>query len=473
MRKLLWTLAALLGCIAVGLAVCLATFDADRYRPLILKHLEEALGRPVQLERVSLGLRHGAALELKGLAVFDSPPSSTSALKSEPALRVDVASAVVRLAPLLRRRVEVSSIVLVRPRIRLVRDARGRLNLFGVAAAASPAAPARPSLSPGRPAGRPRASQTEAAVSFAIASVRIEDGSMHWTDATQYPPTDLWLRRLDVTARSVALGSPIDLELRGALGAEAPNVHLSGTLTPPAAAHPGSLERLRLSVERLPLEVVAPASEAGEPQLRGLLTLTAEGEVPSLDPAVLARAARASGRVQLSQAVILNLNILREVFSRLAMLPGLVERLQARLPVDYRAKLAAKDTVLAPIDAPATLADGALRFANFEVRTEALSILGVGAVGLDGTVRAPVRLRIEPAFSEAIIRSVNELQALTNAKGELELPGTLQGKLPHVLFVPDVQHVASRVIVNTAADLLGQFLDRALDRGENEPALSP
>ena len=426
MKKLLWTLAALLGFVILGLAIFLVTFDADRYRPLILRKLEEAIGRPVQLDRVSLGLRQGIALELKGLAVFDDPTAA-----GEPALRMDAASAVVRLAPLLSKRVEVSSVMLLHPQIRIFRDAQGQVSLFGLAAAASPAA-----------ASQQRAPEDETAVSFAVDSVRIENGSLHWTDAASHPPADLWLKRLSVTARNIAPGQPLDLELSGALGGDVPNLRLSGRLTPPAASHPGSLDRLELSVTRLPLKAVAPPVAADAPQLQGLLTLAFEGAVPTLEPSAALRTATGSGRVELTEAVVVNLNILREVFNRLAMIPGLVETLQARLPADYQAKFDAKNTVLAPIDLPVTVDGGALRFTNLEIRTETLSILGLGTIGLDGTVNVPSRLRIEPAFSEAIIRSVNELQALANAKGELEIPGTIQGRLPHITFVPDVKYVA-------------------------------
>jgi hypothetical protein len=117
-------------------------------------------------------------------------------------------------------------------------------------------------------------------------------------------------------------------------------------------------------------------------------------------------------------------------------------------------------------------------------------------------------LQIDPQFSEAIARSVEELRTLANAQGALELPVRLQERTPYV--APDMQYVASKVITATAvhaidkllrrgesdepepsgtgqtlpegaapsaepdpedpADLLGQFLNRALERRNPEPA---
>jgi len=71
-------------------------------------------------------------------------------------------------------------------------------------------------------------------------------------------------------------------------------------------------------------------------------------------------------------------------------------------------------------------------------------------------------LRIEPALSEALIKSVNELRGLANSRGELELPLTVQGRLPRVTVLPDLNYVASKVVATTVQDLLGEVLRKNL-----------
>ncbi|MBI3330655.1 MAG: AsmA family protein [Candidatus Omnitrophica bacterium] len=454
MKKILAILAVLVLAGLVVLGVFLATFDANRYRPLIVRELERTLGRPVRLEGISLGWRRGIALQCAGFAIFED-----AAARGEPLIQVETASALVRLRPLLRKEVRVSSVVLHRPRIRVSRDAQGNVNLLGLAAAAAPAGAARPAAGP-----------RESAVSFNVASLRVTDGTLRWTDAVAQPPADLQLDRVDVTVTNIAPGQPMAIEMRGALASESPNVRLSGRLTlprpsgrggrgRPAPASGGSLEEMRLAIERLPLEAVLPAS-AGSPQLRGTLTLSLEGSAPTLDPSQALRAASGRGTVKLDDAVIANLNVLRTVFEKLAMIPGLVEQLEARLPESERAKLTATDTVLEPIDLAVTLQEGVLRFGDLRVQTDAFGLSGDGRVGLDGTVDVRSTLRIDPALSAALIRSVNELQGLANAQGELELPLAVQGQAQRLAVLPDLQYVASKLLATKAIDLLGKVLKR-------------
>lgn len=457
MKKLLLAVFVVGALLVAGVAIVIATFDADRYRPQLISQLESALGRPVKLDRIALGWQGGLAVQLQGLAIYEDV-----AKQLEPPIQVDSAQALVRLWPLLRRDVQVSSVVLMRPRIRASRDADGRVSLMGLAAAASPAA-----------AGSQQATVGDTAVTFNIASLRITDGVLHWTDDALRPPVDLWLRALDVTVTNIAPGQAMDVEARGALNAQVQNLRVTGRITLPNAAQPGSVEQLKLAVERLPLEQFFSSAAPGEPQLHGQLSTTVEGAVPTFDPAQVMRSLSGSGRLMLDEPKLVNLNILRTVFERLSMLPGLVERLEARLPESYRAKLTASDTVLAPMDIAMRVEGGAVRFDEVELRTDTVALTGTGQVGLDGTLEVRSTLRVEPLLSQAIIQSVNELQALTNPAGELELPVVIRGRLPRVAVVPDVQYVASKVIATKAVDLLGDLLREKTAPAEGTPQEAP
>jgi hypothetical protein len=271
------------------------------------------------------------------------------------------------------------------------------------------------------------------------------------------PPTELSVNQLDITVKNISPGKPLDIEAQGALASERPNVRLSGRVTPPSEGLPGSCERLKLTVDDLPLEQVLP-SRPGAPQLQGRLSSTLEGDAATLDPSQLMQALEGRGTVKLAQPKVANLNVLREVFQRFSMLPELVERLRARLPPEYQEKLAANETLLAPLDVSMLVERGAMQFADVRVSTDTFHLDGAGRVGFDGTVSIRATLRVEPVLSAAIIDSVTELQALANRSGELELPLAIQGQVPQVAVIPDLNYVASRVLVTKATDLLGELL---------------
>src|SRR3989338_2243941 len=442
MKKLLLAL-FVIGLLVVGaIAVFLATFDVDRYRPQLLAQLQHALGRPVTLDRISLGWQQGIAVQLRNVAIYEGPQAV-----GEPLIQVESAHGVLELTPLFSKRVHVASIVLIRPRIRVVRNTQGHINLTGRRAAASPAAAS----------GR-TAAVGETPVTFAFDSLLIEDGPLHWTDAATHPPTERSLNALDVTVTDLSAGKPMNLEARGALGAKTPNLHLSGRVTPPGHDSKGSCEQLKLTVDDIPLGQLLPSSRPGEPQLQGRLTAILQGSAPTLDPSQLTRALEGRGTVKLAEPSVAHLNVLREVFQRFSMLPGLVERLRERLPPEYQAKLEARDTKLSPLDVSFDAAGGALQFGDLRVSTEDFQLAGTGRVGVDGAMLIRATLRIEPVLSAALIRSVVELQALTNRSGEMEIPLTIQGQAPQVAVLPDMNYLASKILVTKAADLLGELL---------------
>lgn len=452
LKKPLTIVVLLLVAAAILVGVAVATINIDRLRPLIGERLSQAVGRPVTLERLAWRWQAGVAVQAQGITVHE-----VSGQDLEPLIRIESAYAVVRLWPLLQRRIEVASVGLEHPQLRVIRDVQGQWNLTGLAVAGAPAAAAQPS-GPPKPGG----------VTFKVGSLRIQDGVVRVIDQGARPPVTLELRAVEVALRNIAPGQPMDIDAGAALGGSSPNLRLRGELTLPGPQTPGAIEQARLTIERLPLEAVVPAGGAGEPALHGVLSGELDGRLPTLEPAQAGRSASGSGRLRLAEPVIANLNVLRTVFEKLSIIPGLVQMLEARLPADYQEKLAARDTVLAPIEIALRLRDGWLEFDDAALRTDTFQLSGPGRVGVDGTLQMQTTLRIEPQLSAAIVRSVQELDALANAQGELELPVAIQGRLPRVAVLPDVQGIASRLAVRTAVGLLERALSPSGDAAESE-----
>ena len=162
--------------------------------------------------------------------------------------------------------------------------------------------------------------------------------------------------------------------------------------------------------------------------------------------------------------MVANLNVLREVFEKLSVIPGLIQKLEATLPPEYQAKLAATETKLSPIETALRVEQGALRFENLIVQTDGFQLNAAGAVGLEGSITMRAMLRMDPVLSAAFIQRVKELQYLANASGELEIPLALQGQAPRVVVIPDVNYVAQRLLETKGQELLTNLLQRALEK---------
>ena len=456
MKNVLVILGLLVVCAVIALGVFWATFDADRYRPLVVSRLEEAIGRPVALERITLGWERGIAIRLQGLAV-----SASAARGGEPSVSIESISAVVRVLPLLRKQIEIASLVLQHPRLLVTRNAAGQIDLLGLAAAVGPAAMGT----------APHAAGSGPAVTLKIASLRVREGVVDWVDATTTPPTHLSLNALDAAVTTIAPGAPMEVALNGALASPTPNLHFTGRVRLPDAAQPGSVHPLTLRLDRVAFEDVLPPAHPGAPSLRGALSATFQGTLSTLEPSRIQEAMAGSGTVKITGLVVSNLNILRAALGRFVMLPGLLELLEARLAQADQAQLLMQDTRFKPVQAAVEVEGGAIRCDDVRLQSEALELSGGGRVGLDGGLDLRSVLRIGAPLSAAFIHSAGVLQGLANEAGELEFPVTIQRQGSRLTVSPDLHYLTSRLVATSGQELLGRLLERALE--SHRPAESP
>jgi hypothetical protein len=137
--------------VVLVLALFLARPGAQRLRTRIVRSISLALGRQVDVGRVTLRLLPQPGFELEGFVVHEDP-----AFGAEPVLQSSDVVALVRVSSLLRGRLEIARLSLAEPSLNLVRNAEGRWNLENLLerAAKTPVAPtakARNEVRPGFP----------------------------------------------------------------------------------------------------------------------------------------------------------------------------------------------------------------------------------------------------------------------------------------------------------------------------------
>ncbi len=562
MKKILMVFLVLAVLLIAGVSIFLLTFDVNRFRPFIIQKIEETLGGQAKLGGLSLGWRGGVAFEVKNLSVY--PKNALN--NSEPSLHFDRASAVVDLAPLLQKNIEVSSVLLTRPSVILERKPDGSVYLAG--------------LEPKKreeKAQAPAAETKEAEFVFSVNSFRIKDGNVDFYDPINNKPKHLSIRALDLTVTSFSLKKPFSFEAKAAIFSGQQNIFLDGHFRLPQGNKPavlrdfsvktdlsgldlrelsetfpdfgkagirhlaGNLQinidelgfvnniarefairaaltkgrlalnnipssfedvttdflvegdratirnfsagfakgtikiagvvnglsapspqlTLKAALENLSLQTLAPKTSAQGPEVAGRLSIFFEGGASGMGWPEISRTLSGQGRLLLNEGAILNFNLLREVFSRLSMIPGAQEKLNAGLPQNYQAKLNDRNTILQPMDVPFVINQGSLFFDNLQIATDYSVLNGRGRVGLDGAVEIGSVLRISPELSDASARSVNELQYLMNQRGELEMPLQIQGNLPNVKILPDMNYIGQKVLATKGQELISNLLTKS------------
>lgn len=564
MKKFFIALFLIMLIAVVCAGIFLMTLDVDQFRPQIVSQIENAIKKSVRLERIKLGWQSGIALDLKGFAILKGGQSS------EALVEVDSAKAVLELKPLLSRQIQIASIYLDHPSVRILKRSDGTIE--GMEAAPAQASSGQ---EPGVEVSNPAA-----ALPLLVSKIRVNEGEVFFKDESSKEPMEVNIRKITVALEDVAFGRPIDFKVQAALLSGKQNLDVKGKFTLSAQDHTCTVSGLHVALELTPMdfqeilklspglktsglvpplkgvltadlgslriddkglshepvkirleqgevrlqslrgaiqemgsevtvtpaliaiqnftakvsggkiegqgavdikdpriprasfivkakglkieELTPPPIQAG-PQVKGVLSAEVKGSLAGAAPEQVRRSLSAEGVLTVDQGVITDMNVLREVFQKLSVIPGLVEKLLTRLPENYQEKLKMKDTKLQPVQLPFLIKDGTVFLTRLNMATDSFQIAGSTTYGLErGAVDGEAVLSIEPDLSGAMIRSVEELQYLTNDKKEIRVPLVFRGNVPQVTVMPDLTFIASTIAAKKANEMIGGFLQKAL-----------
>ena len=184
------------GLVVLGVAVVVGLFvfhpGAQRVHTTLVREISTALGRQVEIGKVSVQLLPQPGFDLQNFVVHEDP-----AFGVEPTLRADEVTATLRLTSLLRGRLEIARLSFSEPSLNLVRNRAGRWNLENVLLRADQTrvAPTSKSKTEVRP-GFPYIEASSARINFKFGAekkpYRLNDADFSlWQDSE-----DTWAMRL-------------------------------------------------------------------------------------------------------------------------------------------------------------------------------------------------------------------------------------------------------------------------------------
>jgi AsmA protein len=325
MKAVKYVLLAALGIVVlavIAIAVIVATFDANKYKPELARVVKEKTGRTLAIDG-SIGLSFYPSIGVAVGKLSLSEPGSSRVFASIDQARVSLA-----LLPLLSRQVVVDRLTLSGLNVELVQHKDGKTNFGDLAGAGGKA--------------KPEAKQAprEEAVRLDIAGIDVRSSTVGWRDeasggrykasvaefttgrvasgvpgklslsarveATQ-PKADMQVRlssgyRLDLEKQSFAF-SGIDLRISdGAPGSTAPVTSLQGNLE--FDASPQAL-RFNLAADRLNLDrYLPPPAKAGAPRSAAAPAAAGGAEQP-IDLSAL-KGLKLKGSLKVGELVVSN-----------------------------------------------------------------------------------------------------------------------------------------------------------------------
>ncbi len=233
---------------AVAGYVMLKNFDANQYKPQIVKAMTEQLGRDVSLGDISLraSLSEGARLQIADLEIQEHPDFG-----SETMVKVKSVEAEVAIMPFVQSRsIVIPRVVLHSPQISLVKNREGVFNVQSVPAL---------NTSKSAKAGASSATTGVAAVpAIAIDTISVEDATISYLDLTQKNPVKMGLNQVVLMVQGFALDKAFDVHLNAAVLSQTRNVSWDSRVKLNVAQSSADLSdvRIQLDADHLPLALI-------------------------------------------------------------------------------------------------------------------------------------------------------------------------------------------------------------------------
>jgi AsmA protein len=216
MRKVGIIIGIIVLILVLAVVVFAATFNVNQYRGAIQSELAKRLDRTVALGDMHLGI-FPPRLQVQNLSIADDPKFNNG----KPFVEAQGLDVSVKLLPLLRKSVEISSLSLQRPSVELVKDVQGRWN-FSTIGTTQTAAPSKSKQQ------------------FSLGQLAVQDGQVAITDQQGSKPRVVY-DHINLTLTDFAPDSPFSIDA---------SVHFPGQ----------GAEELRLQGKAGPVQQFEPAA---------------------------------------------------------------------------------------------------------------------------------------------------------------------------------------------------------------------
>jgi len=518
-KKFLLILFFLILICVIGLSIFIVTFDANRFRPMIIERLETILGSKVDINKISLTWHNGIALVIDKLAIYSKDKNLEA-----PDISLEKAYAVIELAPLLQKNIKFASISLDKPLLSIVKNPTGNIVIQGI----NPQQSEAPTLKESETStGKDDASF----LSFFIKTLRVKDGKISFTDQTKQPSIDIIVNDFDATLRNVSLSGPFMIEAQMSVFSNSQNIKLLGTLSGlstnvpvlkdfdadidigatkqnqlmqaipalrSAGLRQGTSGNLHIHLDILELRPEGIENFSGEIQLKdgqfALSQLYAPIEKIDIDASmdlnefnlkgfsasIAGASIAAKGTATNLQA---NPNLKISIASKIPKLSNLITALMATRPkIDgsltfsfdgtatgltwqsISSTLSGEGTFslqrLDPIHKSFIMHNGNVSLNNLVINADYWTAETSAQLNLSGYISGRGLFRFQRVISNAMISGFEQIRSICNEDNMIEFPISYHMANGRFTFLPDIEYITSRLTAASSQEILSGLLQQ-------------
>jgi len=219
LKFLLLSIAVLILLLVVAAIVFVKTFDVNRFKPQIINQVSRALSREVDFGKAKLGISliRGISLAVNNLAICEDPVFG----KGEFLAVKDVSLGVDALGYIFQKKISISSILIDSPRITIIRQKDGSLNVQSLAKAAA--------IEKEKEAVKPvPAAALMAVPAILISSIKGDKGRVMFIDHSFEPALRLEISDLNFSVSKISLTGAFPFVIEGAVLSSKKNIRVEG-----------------------------------------------------------------------------------------------------------------------------------------------------------------------------------------------------------------------------------------------------
>ena len=171
------------------------------------------------------------------------------------------------------------------------------------------------------------------------------------------------------------------------------------------------------------------------------------------------------GTLDIKEAKLKDLNVLRKVLDSMSFLPGLSARLEAALPERYTKNLEDKDTDLRKISVDGMIANGEILISPIIIEADEFLFSGKAAAGFDLKYTIDGPFQIPADLSAAITQTEENMQYFYDEEGRITFPIHVTGEgatTPIIKHMKTMQDVIKNAARNKGKEELKKVLQKAI-----------
>lgn len=211
------SLGALIVVAVTAAIIFIKTFDVNRYKPQIISEASKTMSRGVDFVKADLGisLTQGISLKISDFSIAEDPEFGQGNFFSVKEISVGVDA----LSYLLRKKVEISSIIINSPQVTIIRKKDGRINAQTIA---------KPAQAGQEPLKSSPAAAAVALPAIMISTIKNLNGTVNFIDYSFEPAIRLEVKDLNSTLSKVSLTQVFPFTVSAAILSDKKNISIEG-----------------------------------------------------------------------------------------------------------------------------------------------------------------------------------------------------------------------------------------------------